>query len=248
MDPQQNSPFVPEPKPDSQPPAVNEGKPTIAYVGLILAFLLPLAGLIVSIIARRRILERSLPGSNLALAGIIVGGVFTAISAAFLGLMLWLFAALGGFHGNDAQGASKALTAQLAQIGGKKICSNGDSGYGIDNTKPWYEAYYEIPDTPGLTDKIKKIAASQGYQLRTNKQTIDQLQQDVEYSLPGDEQYNPSTDYLTGTSGDRDLTVQVNRDTAVSLACDSGQYGRKQAAGNGVVIVDISLSLPDTNR
>ncbi len=45
---------------------------TLSIVGFILAFLVPIAGLICSIIARKQIRERSEGGAGLALAGLII--------------------------------------------------------------------------------------------------------------------------------------------------------------------------------
>ena len=45
---------------------------TLSIVGFILAFLLPIAGLICSIIARKQIQERDEGGAGLALAGLII--------------------------------------------------------------------------------------------------------------------------------------------------------------------------------
>ena len=45
---------------------------TLAIVGFILAFLVPIAGLICSIIARKQVQERNEGGAGLALAGLII--------------------------------------------------------------------------------------------------------------------------------------------------------------------------------
>lgn len=247
-------PDQPVPPSDGASPAGNFARPPIALIGFILAFIIPLAGLIVSIIARREIIKKSLPGKKLATAGIVIGGIFTFISGAFIVLALLAIAALGGFHtGNDAENASKPIIAQIDNIGGKKICSNGDGGHGIDNTTPWYDAYYTVPDTPQLTVKVKDIASRAGYNLAVDQATINQL-----HGLPdsngvitepyGGEKYNPKSDYLMGNNGDKKLSITINRQTDVALYCGSGQYGRKQAAGNGIAIIDLSFTLPDTNR
>ncbi|HVX58303.1 MAG TPA: DUF4190 domain-containing protein [Candidatus Saccharimonadales bacterium] len=235
-------------------PVRNPARPPIVLIGFILAFIIPLVGLIVSILAKREVTKKSLPGRSLAVAGIVIGGIFTTISAAFLILMLLAIAALGGFHtGNSAESASKPLATQIESIGGKKICSNGDGGHGIDNTTPWYDVYYTVPDNAHLTGKVKDIASSAGYNLSVDRATINQLQgiPDSNGSITepyGGEKYNPKSDYLAGHNGDKNLTIKINRQTEVALYCDSGQYGRQQTAGNGVAILELSFTLPDNSR
>ncbi len=256
MNPDQNPQPVPPPIVPEGPapqPINSASTPGIVYVGFALAFLLPLAGLIVSIIARKKTTKESLPGEGFALAGVIIGGIFTAISAAFLGFMIWLIAAFGGFHGNGAESASKPITVQIEQIGGKKICSNGDSGYGIDNTTPWYQVYYKVPDSSGLTDRIKNIASENGYTLNTDQAAINQLKglpdkNGDTFQSYGNEKFNPMSNYLKGNNGDKKLSITINRQTSVALYCNSGQYGSEQATSSGQAIVDLDLTLPETNR
>lgn len=64
------------------PEAPTDKYNTLAIVGLILSFLMPLVGLIVSIVAMVKINKHggSKTSKNLSLAGTIVGGIFTAIS------------------------------------------------------------------------------------------------------------------------------------------------------------------------
>ncbi len=64
---------------------------------MVMAFIFPLAGLILGILARRQIARTGEEGSGLALAGIIVGGFFTAIFALFLILALVAFAGTASY-------------------------------------------------------------------------------------------------------------------------------------------------------
>jgi hypothetical protein len=230
-----------------EPPAVDKPAHSsrLSNIGLLLAILVPPLGAIVSIIAWWQISKKSLKGRKIAVFGTIWG---LAFSLPFLYFSWFIVDISGGFHGNGAQSAAKPFLAKVEQAGGKKICENGDSGYGIDNNRPWYDAYYQIPDSSSLTNKIKNFANQTGYSLGTDKQAISQLQQNSLYALPGDEQFNPSTDYLTGNNGDKTLTVTINRRTSVTLNCSSGQYGRKQATGDTDAILDISFQLPDVKR
>ena len=65
----------------AQPPADYPGK-TLGIVGLILAILLPLVGLIISIVAQSQSKKAGYP-NGLAKAGIIVGAILTALGIIF---------------------------------------------------------------------------------------------------------------------------------------------------------------------
>jgi hypothetical protein len=78
------------------------GRPTntLAILALVLAFVFAPAGLIVGILARRQIRQTGEDGDGLALAGIIVGGIFTAMFVLFIAFWIVAFAAItsnGGF-------------------------------------------------------------------------------------------------------------------------------------------------------
>jgi hypothetical protein len=51
----------------------------MAILALVMAFVFAPAGLVLGIVARKQIRETGEEGDGLALAGIIVGGIFTAI-------------------------------------------------------------------------------------------------------------------------------------------------------------------------
>jgi hypothetical protein len=63
---------------------------TMAILALVLAFVAAPAGLIIGIIARKQIRRTGEEGDGLALAGIIVGGIFTAIFVLFI--LIWIVA------------------------------------------------------------------------------------------------------------------------------------------------------------
>ena len=85
----------------AQPPYGQPGygypysRPTnsLAIVSLVLAFVFAPAALVTGIIARRQIRRTHEDGDGLALAGIIVGGIVTAIFAFFIVLWIIAFAA-----------------------------------------------------------------------------------------------------------------------------------------------------------
>ncbi|TFV89941.1 DUF4190 domain-containing protein [Blastococcus sp. CT_GayMR16] len=68
------------------------GRPTntMAILALVLAFVFAPAGLILGIVARKQIRETGEDGDGLALAGMIVGGIFTAIFV--LVIVFWIVA------------------------------------------------------------------------------------------------------------------------------------------------------------
>jgi Domain of unknown function (DUF4190) len=77
-------------------PPVGYPRPTntLAILALVFAFVAAPAGLIMGIIARRQIQRTGEEGAGLALAGIIVGGVFTALFVLLIVVYIVIFAAL----------------------------------------------------------------------------------------------------------------------------------------------------------
>jgi Domain of unknown function (DUF4190) len=61
---------------------------TLAVMSLVLAFVAAPAGIVCGIVARRQIARTGEEGAGLALAGIVLGSVFTAFWV--LGFVLWL--------------------------------------------------------------------------------------------------------------------------------------------------------------
>lgn len=61
---------------------------TMAIVGLVLAFVVNIAGLIVSIIARKQIKQSGEGGAGLALAGIIISSVSIVLSLLWAALVI----------------------------------------------------------------------------------------------------------------------------------------------------------------
>jgi hypothetical protein len=62
----------------------------MAILSLVLAFVFAPAGLILGIIARKQIRQTGEEGAGLALAGIIIGGIATALFA--LLIIFWIIA------------------------------------------------------------------------------------------------------------------------------------------------------------
>ncbi len=82
-------PYGPGPYPA---PGYPYGRPTnsLAILSLVLAFVFAPAGLVTGIIARRQIRQTHEDGDGLALAGIIVGGIVTALFV--LMIVFWMVA------------------------------------------------------------------------------------------------------------------------------------------------------------
>jgi hypothetical protein len=91
---------TPAPAPMPAPPAASDGK-TLGIVGLVLAFLFSLAGLIVSIIARKQSKAAGVPNGP-ATAGIIISIIGIVIT------LIWIIIAIAGFT---------ALAGACAQYG-----------------------------------------------------------------------------------------------------------------------------------
>jgi hypothetical protein len=62
----------------------------MAILALVMAFVFAPAGLVLGLIARKQIRQTGEDGAGLALAGIIVGGIATALFA--LLVVVWIFA------------------------------------------------------------------------------------------------------------------------------------------------------------
>jgi len=96
-------PAPPPPRPTYPPPAYQpypiypQPKQTnsTAIVGLVLAFIFPLVGLILSIVAHRQCTQRNENGQGTALAGIIISIIRLIISFAF-----WMFVIIGIIYGD----------------------------------------------------------------------------------------------------------------------------------------------------
>jgi hypothetical protein len=80
-------------QPGGYPPppwALRRPTNTLAIVSLVLAFVCAPAGLVLGVVARRQIRRTGEEGAGLALAGIIVGSLWTGLIAALV--VVWLVA------------------------------------------------------------------------------------------------------------------------------------------------------------
>jgi hypothetical protein len=72
--------------------AVAQRPNTLAILALVFAFCSPLAGLVLGLIAKKQIAESGERGDGMALAGIIVGALFTVVAAVWMvaGIIAWI--------------------------------------------------------------------------------------------------------------------------------------------------------------
>ncbi len=85
-------PVVPPAAPVYQPAAAGPKTNVLAIVGFILSFLVTVAGIIVSAIALRQIKQTGEGGHGLALAGVILGIVFTVFWVIYIIIVIALAA------------------------------------------------------------------------------------------------------------------------------------------------------------
>jgi Domain of unknown function (DUF4190) len=84
--------------PPAYPPA-GWGRPTntMAILALVMAFVFAPAGLVLGIVARKQIRQTGEDGDGLALAGIIVGGVVTALFVLMFVFLILAFSAASSY-------------------------------------------------------------------------------------------------------------------------------------------------------
>jgi hypothetical protein len=153
---------------------------------------------------------------------------------------------------NGPENAMRPMSNQVAALGGHKICSGGDPGYGPDNLEPWYSAVYTVPDNPDISVKIKDIASNYGYGLSEDTARINQLKQQGIPDQHGNisssvgEPYDPNSDYLVADNGGKSLSVTIYRGNAPLVSagedCSVGDSGQLQP---GHALLEMSLTFPD---
>jgi hypothetical protein len=75
------------------PPQFGRPTNTMAILALVMAFVFAPAGLVLGVVARKQIRQSGEEGDGLALAGIIVGGLATALFVLFIVFMVVAFSA-----------------------------------------------------------------------------------------------------------------------------------------------------------
>ena len=82
--------------PPGYPGAWRRPTNTMAILALVMAFVFAPAGLVLGIVARKQIRQTGEEGDGLALAGIIVGGIATALFALVIVVWILAFASIAG--------------------------------------------------------------------------------------------------------------------------------------------------------
>jgi hypothetical protein len=212
-------------------------------LGFLLSIFIAPAGLALSIITLLELREHKMKGQKLVIAGIVIGSLLTLALVVVVGFVVYaLYEVTGSGHTNQAQSDLQPILASVQNLGGRAICDDGDNGYTLDNSQPWYEVYYSVPSTKNLTSEVENISAAKGYRLKVDGDTISQLKTGKEQG----QQYNASSDYLVSQKDGSSLTIVINRNTSVALNCTSGTYGRLQRT-NSNAIIDFTMTLPSTN-
>ena len=81
----------------AMPPQYGRPTNTMAILALVMAFVFAPAGLVLGIMARKQITRTGEEGDGLALAGMIIGGLFTAFFVLILVFMIIAFAGLSSY-------------------------------------------------------------------------------------------------------------------------------------------------------
>jgi hypothetical protein len=229
---------------------------SLPVLGLVLAVILPPIGLVVSIIAWRKTVKNYQGGKKLAIVGAIMGSVLS-LALIVLGALL-LFESLvttvlvspksSPSQSNQAQSELNPILAQIVQLGGQKICDQGDSGHSLDNNIPNYSAYYKVSDNQ-LLQRLETTAMQQGFTLAADTNTVNQLQ--VPDTQPNSEHYNSSASYLTATNGGKKLDITIDRNGSLPLNCtvnnDVQSYGKSETVSGSTDLVKLYMTLPATN-
>ena len=82
--------------PPGYPGAWRRPTNTMAILALVMAFVFAPAGLVLGIVARKQIRQTGEEGDGLALAGIIVGGIATALFALLIVVWILAFVSIAG--------------------------------------------------------------------------------------------------------------------------------------------------------
>lgn len=92
---------------------------------------------------------------------------FIMFSFAFLGLVALSIAIYIAMNSSDyAKQTAQPLEQALIAKGAVKKCETGDSGRGLDNKEPWYDATFELKSNKEDALKlIEQVAKDNGYTL-----------------------------------------------------------------------------------
>jgi hypothetical protein len=131
---------------------------------------------------------------------------------------------------NRAQPYIDPFVSKLESLGAHEICGDGDAGDGWDNTTPWYQVYYLVPNSATTASQLKSVAARNGYTVHRDT------------TVPNGD-VAPAEAFDDPTIAHQ-LQVSIYRDTGVPLDCaDASPYGRSEQVSGSDAIVYVSVGL-----
>jgi hypothetical protein len=155
---------------------------------------------------------------------------FSIIIGVPLVVLVGLYALIGGFRDNVADDAAQPIGQAIGSLHGRQVCAAGDAGYGPDNTQPWYQAFYEVKDSPDIQPIVTAAARKQGYSLvELNDKALAK----------------PPSQALYDKKSGRELNVTISRGKDAIATCNSGAESHA-AAGNVIVFIGLTYPYRDT--
>ena len=160
---------------------------------------------------------------------ILITGLSIIIGVPLI-VLVGLYALIGGFRDNVADDAAQPIGQAIGSLQGRQICASGDAGYGPDNTQPWYQAYFEVKDSPEVKAVVTAAGAKQGYTLvEINDKAVAK----------------PPSQALYDKKSGRELNVTIYRGKQAIAGCNSGAQPHA-AAGNVMIFVGLTYPYRDT--
>jgi hypothetical protein len=136
--------------------------------------------------------------------------------------------------GNAARRAMRPFIDQLGVTHPTFLAQNGDAGYGLDNSNPWYDLHLIVDHTPELEKTVRSVARDIGFHLDVDRR-------------PYFERFSPTSSHLIAERDGRTLTVGITRDSPEAIHAYGptiGAYGQWVTPPVGKAILSLSLSLP----
>jgi len=218
--------------------------------GFLLAIIVPPIGIILSVRSLILVLEKKQKQKITSKSGVVFGvlGIYIGVMLTFIigFIILGLYSLGGGGHTNIAQVAMKPIQKIIEPTGARQLCVNGDNGYSIDNSQPWYTVYYLVNDASKITQEIKAAAYSSSYSLVSDNGRV-QSNQTINIGTGKVEMFNAQNDYLIGSNSKNSssLYVEVIKKGVIALDCNTGTYGISQLPPTNGAIIYLSILFPN---
>lgn len=210
-------------------PPNNKKLSPLAIASFILAFVLPPVGFLLSFFAKKDIKQRGLGGDGLATAAMVIGIVLSILGIIVIALLALVFGALFTLFG-ESKGKTnfQPIAQQMDKLGATQLCQRSSND--LDSVTPWSGAYYKIPESSNLNEKIKTMATQQGYTLSPNTEYVEFIKGPQTYEEPHlREVFIENSEYLKGLGNDgSSLSIEIHHKTPVTLLHCA--YGSEDAA------------------